>query len=118
MISANNERTIYGVDLSRGTVRGDDGEGDISTNALAQSAAYVQQTWTLAHDEFYAGLRGERDGALGGEFSPSIGARLDLSNALTLQANAATAFRAPNASELYFPFYGNPDLVPERAQSR
>ncbi|MGB6062971.1 MAG: TonB-dependent receptor [Candidatus Aquilonibacter sp.] len=116
VISANNERTIYGVDLSRGTVRGDDGEGDISTNALAQSAAYVQQTWTLAHDEFYAGLRGERDGALGGEFSPSIGARLDLSNALTLRANAATAFRAPNASELYFPFYGNPDLVPERAK--
>jgi len=116
VINGGNERTIYGVDLSRGVVRGDDGEGDTSTNALAQSAAYVQQTWTLARDEFYAGLRGERDGSLGGEFSPSIGGRFDLSNALTLRANAATAFRAPNASELYFPFYGNPDLVPERAK--
>ena len=116
VITASNERTIYGIDLSRGVVRGDDGAGDISTNALAQSAGYVQQTWTLARDEFYAGLRGERDGTLGGEFSPSIGGRFDLSNALTLKANAATAFRAPNASELYFPFYGNPDLVPERAK--
>jgi vitamin B12 transporter len=116
VIGGSNERTIYGVDLSRGVVRGDDGNGDISTNALAQTAAYVQQTWTGARDEFYAGLRGERDGALGGEFSPSVGARFDLSSALTLKANAATAFRAPNASELYFPFYGNPDLVPERAK--
>ncbi|MGC2131562.1 MAG: TonB-dependent receptor [Candidatus Aquilonibacter sp.] len=116
VISASNERTIYGVDLSRGTVRGDDGDGDISTNALAQSAAYVQQTWTLPRDEFYAGLRGERDGSLGGEFSPSIGGRFDLTNRLTLRANVASAFRAPNASELYFPFYGNPDLVPERAK--
>ncbi|MGD0968864.1 MAG: TonB-dependent receptor [Candidatus Aquilonibacter sp.] len=116
VVNGSNERTIYGVDLSRGTVRGDDGDGDVSTNALAQSAGYVQQTWIGARDEFYAGLRGERDGGLGGEFSPSIGARFDLSNALTLRANAATAFRAPNASELYFPFYGNPDLVPERAK--
>ncbi len=116
VVGASNERTIYGADFSRGVVRGDDGDGDISTNALVQSAGYVQQTWIGAHDEFYAGLRGERDGALGGEFSPSIGARLDLSSALTLRANAATAFRAPNASELYFPFYGNPDLVPERAK--
>jgi vitamin B12 transporter len=116
VINGSNERTIYGVDLSRGTVRGDDGDGDVSTNALAQSAGYVQQTWIGARDEFYAGLRGERDGDLGGEFSPSIGARFDLSGALTLRANAATAFRAPNASELYFPFYGNPNLVPERAK--
>jgi vitamin B12 transporter len=116
VINGSSERTIYGVDLSRGFVRGDDGDGDISTNALVQSAAYVQQTWIGTHDEFYAGLRGERDGTLGGEFSPSIGARFNLSSALTLRANAATAFRAPNASELYFPFYGNPDLVPERAK--
>ena len=116
VIATTGERTIYGVDLSRGTVRGDDGDDDISTEALAQSAAYVQQTWFGARNEYYAGLRGERDGSLGGEFSPSLGARLALSDALALKVNAASAFRAPNASELYFPNYGNPALVPERAE--
>lgn len=117
VVSGANERTIYGVDLSRGIVRVNDGEGDpVATNALAQSAAYVQQTWIGARDEFYAGVRGERDGSLGGEFSPSIGLRYDLSDAIYLRANAATAFRAPDASELYYPDYGNPNLQPERSK--
>ncbi len=116
VVTGSNERTIYGADFSRGTVRSDDGNGDIATNPLSQSAGYVQQTWIGPRNEFYAGLRGERDGSLGGEFSPSLGARFELSSALMLKVNAATAFRAPNASELYFPNYGNPNLQPERAK--
>ena len=116
VVSGASSRLIYGVDLSRGIVRSDDGFGDIAYDALAQSAAYAQQTWIGAHDEVYAGLRGERDGSLGGEFSPSAGARFDLGDALSLKFNAASAFRAPNASELYFPDYGNPALRPERSQ--
>ncbi|MDE2482810.1 MAG: TonB-dependent receptor, partial [bacterium] len=109
------ERLIYGVDLARGSVRSDDGNGDITNNALAQSAAYAQESIETRTGEFSFGLRGERDGALGGEFSPSVGWRNDF-GAFTLRANAASAFRAPNASELYFPGYGNPQLHPERAQ--
>jgi vitamin B12 transporter len=117
VVSGEAERTIYGIDLSRGIVRVNDGNGDpVAEDALAQSAAYVQQTWTGAHDEVYAGVRGERDGSLGGEFSPSIGFRYNLSDAIYLKANAATAFRAPNASELYFPNFGNPNLQPERSK--
>jgi vitamin B12 transporter len=117
VVSGGNERTIYGVDLSRGIVSVNDGNGDpVATNVLAQTAAYVQQTWIGAREEFYAGMRGERDGSLGGEFSPSIGLRYNLSNAVSLKANWATAFRAPNASELYYPNYGNPDLQPERSK--
>jgi vitamin B12 transporter len=119
VVSGSNERTIYGVDLSRGIVQTNDGEGDpVAVNALAQSAAYVQQTWTGARDEFYAGVRGERDGALGGEFSPSLGFRYDLSGSLYVKANAATAFNAPNASQLYYPLpdSSNPNLQPERSK--
>jgi len=122
VVTGTNERLIYGVDLSRGFVTVDDGYGDpVTTAILAQTAAYVQQTWIGARDEFYAGLRAERDGSLGGEDSPSVGARVDLTGALTLKVNAATAFRAPNATELYYPGYGSVVqgfglLQPERAQ--
>jgi vitamin B12 transporter len=115
-VSGASERLIYGIDASRGDVREDDGSGDISVNALAQTAAYAQENFETHAGEIYAGLRGERDGAFGGELSPSLGIRSDLSSDWILRANAATAFRAPNASELYFPFFGNPKLVPERAQ--
>ena len=112
-------RLIYGLDLSRGNVREDSGAGSpgaISTATLAQSAAYVQETRPFAKGSAYLGIRGERDGALGGEFSPSAGISVEVSPSFEVKANAATAFRAPNASELYFPGYGNRTLSAERAR--
>ena len=117
-VSGAASRLIYGLDLSRGNVRSDDGSGGASGtsyNAMAQSALYAQENWALRSGDIYAGLRGERDGSLGGEVSPSLGLRTELRHGVTLKLNAASAFRAPNASELYFPNYGNPNLAPERA---
>jgi vitamin B12 transporter len=115
IVSGANEQLLYGIDIARGNVRSDAG-GSVSVNTLAQTAAYVQQNVDTGWGRFYYGVRGERDGALGGEFSPSLGALVHLSNEATLKANVATAFRAPNASELFFPGYGNPSLAPERAK--
>jgi vitamin B12 transporter len=115
VVSGGNEQLLYGIDLARGTVRGDAG-GLFSTNSFAQAAAYVQQKFSTRWGRAYVGVRGERDGALGGEFSPSAGFIVHLSGQASLKGNLATAFRAPNASELYFPFFGNPDLKPERAK--
>ncbi|MBV8639019.1 MAG: TonB-dependent receptor [Candidatus Eremiobacteraeota bacterium] len=118
-VSAASSRTIYGIDLSRGIVRSDDGNGTatgVSYNAMAQSAVYAQENWALRSGDLYAGIRGERDGSLGGAISPSLGLRTELGNGVSFRLNAADAFRAPNASELYFPGYGNPNLAPERAE--
>ena len=118
VVNGARERLIYGFDLSRGVVRADDGGSPktVAIDALAQSAAYVQQNWELPKGELYFGLRAERDGSLGGSVSPSLGWRTSLAHDVDLKANVATAFRAPNASELYFPGYGNSSLHPERAQ--
>jgi vitamin B12 transporter len=120
VVTGTSERLIYGVDLSRGVVRSDSGSA-ATFDALAQSAVYVQENWATRTGELYVGLRGERDGSLGGEFSPSLGWRTSLGGNFILKANAATAFRAPNASELFFPGYGSVAqgrglLQPERAQ--
>lgn len=115
VVAGANEQLQYGVDLSRGTVRADSGTA-ITTDALAQSAAYTQQRFNTSFGSVYAGLRAERDGSLGGEFSPSAGFIVHLSGNASLKGNIATAFRAPNATELYFPGYGVPTLAPERAK--
>ncbi len=121
-ITGADEQTLYGIDLSRGVVRSDSGgevtppTAPVSTDALAQAAAYVQQRFDQSWGDAYAGIRGERDGGLGGEFSPSAGFVYRLSNEAAIKGNAATAFRAPNAGELYFPGFGNPALQPERAK--
>jgi vitamin B12 transporter len=128
-VDSRRQRLVYGVDLSRGTVMTNTGGGyvpvkpgstpppPVSTDALAQSAAYVEDVADLSTAlRAHAGLRGERDGALGGEISPSLGLQAQLSTATSVKLNYATAFRAPDASELYYPGYGNPQLRPERAQ--
>ncbi|MDQ2992740.1 MAG: TonB-dependent receptor [Candidatus Eremiobacteraeota bacterium] len=112
-------RTILGLDISRGTTRIDSGTpfDPLEFHSFAQSAAYVQQNWSSGRGNgVYAGLRGERDGSQGGAFSPSFGGTLRLSSQLTLRANAATAFRAPTAEDLYYPGFSTPTLVPERTR--
>lgn len=114
-VSGANEQLLYGIDVSRGTVRSDSGTA-VSLNSMAQAAAYLQRKSFTRWGSFYYGVRGERDGSLGGEFSPSAGVLVRLSSAASFKANLATAFRAPTASELYFPGYGNASLAPERAK--
>jgi vitamin B12 transporter len=118
------QRLVYGIDLSRGVARIDGGTGDPAAlaNAYAQSAVYVQQQWFgRGGSELYAGLRGENDytqnsNASGGALSPSIGAILKLAPTLALRLNAATAFAAPTAEDLFYPYFSNPNLVPERTR--
>jgi vitamin B12 transporter len=128
-VDAGNQHLVYGIDLSRGTVMANGGGGPVvvpsgapqpppsSTDALAQTAVYVQDNVDFSHSlHGYVGLRGERDGGLGGAISPSIGVEADLASGISFKGNYATAFRAPNASELYYPGFGNPNLQPERSQ--
>jgi vitamin B12 transporter len=127
------QRLVYGVDLSRGNARIDGGTGTgndaynafVTTDAYAQTAAYVQSQWFgTKGGAFYVGLRGERDlnslaTAQGSALSPSIGGIVPIGSALQLKLNAATAFRAPTADELFYPpqgTYSNDGLVPERTR--
>ncbi len=126
VVGDDRSRLVYGVDLMRGIARIDPGTGGGSPlaadnapifDAYAQTAAYVQSQWFAPNgNEIYAGLRGERDGGAGGAYSPSVGGILHLLPALALRLNAATAFRAPTAEELYYPGFSNPNLQPERTR--
>ena len=128
-VDAGAQRLLYGIDLARGSVMTNTGGASVPTppgatpppaiaaNALAQTAVYFEDAADLSRSlRAYAGVRGERDGSLGGEISPSLGIEANLARYWTLKLNYATAFRAPNASELYYPGYGNPALRPERAR--
>ena len=126
VVSTAGERLVYGFDLMRGIARVDQGTGGGSPqaadnaaifDAYAQTAAYVQSQWFGSNGgQFYTGLRGERDGGVGGAYSPSIGGIVPFGQGFQLKLNAATAFRAPTAEELYYPGFSNPNLAPERTR--
>ncbi len=117
VIDNGGEHLVYGIDLTRGVARVDDGIDALQVHPFDQTAAYVQSQWFDARgDEIYAGLRGENDGAPGGALSASLGGIARLSSDVSLRWNAATAFRAPTEEELYYPFFSNPGLVPEKTR--
>ena len=109
---------VYGVDLAHGSARIDAGDGNPPVHGFAQTAVYAQDQMRLGPALLaYAGLRAERDGGRGGALAPSLGGVLSVGNGVWLRANASTAFRAPTAVDLYYPFFSNPALTPERTKN-
>lgn len=116
VVQTASERLIYGIDVARGDARIDAGGGAIATHPFSQTAAYAQDSVPIGAVNAYAGLRAERDGGQGGAFAPSTGFIAPLAPQLALSANYAAGFRAPDAVDLYYPGFSNPNLVPERTQ--
>ncbi len=106
---------VAGIDLAHGAARVDDGIAP-ATLPFAETAAYAQESFTMrGGTRIDAGLRGERDGAYGGVFAPSVGARIPLGSGYQLRANYATGFRVPDVTDLAYPTFSNPNLRPERS---
>lgn len=65
-----------------------------------------------------AGVRYDRHSAFGSAWSPRATLAWVSTDALwKARVSAGRAFRAPTVGELYYPFFGNPSLEPERSSS-
>ena len=115
VVQSDRSALVTGIDLAHGVGRVDDGLAP-ATLGFAQTAAYAQESFTLAGGtRFDLGVRGERDGGYGGIVAPSLGARVPLGAGFQIRANLATGFRAPDITDLAFPTFSNPNLRPERS---
>jgi vitamin B12 transporter len=61
------------------------------------------------------GARSDHDEFYGSATSPRVGLVVDLPAATQLFASYGEGFRAPSLGELFFPFFGNPELRPEES---
>lgn len=61
--------------------------------------------------------RRDDNSQFGGRTTGSLQWGWQFTDALRLSASYGTAFKAPTFNELYYPGYGNPDLLPERSKS-
>ena len=77
-----------------------------------------QDAVTLGQFTVTGGIRYDGNSQFGSAVSPrgSI-SWLSKDQKWKLRAGGGSGFRAPTVGELYFPFYGNPDLKPERSVS-
>ena len=64
-----------------------------------------------------ANVRYDDNSQFGGHTTGSLGYGYRVNESLRLRASAGSAFHAPTFNDLYFPFFGNPDLHAERSVS-
>ena len=84
-----------------------------------------QRTWAvfgeaklrLGSATVQLGLRRDDNDVFGAETSARAGASVRVGDAVRLRASYGEAFRPPTLGELFFPFFGNPDLEPEVSES-
>jgi vitamin B12 transporter len=80
-------------------------------------AAFGQASWGAGPVRLDVGLRRDDNDVYGAETSLRAGSVVDLGGGFRARASYGESFRAPSLGELYFPFYGNPDLQPETGET-
>lgn len=79
----------------------------------------AEDQWNLLDSRLraVAGVRYDRHSQFGSATSPRVSLVWNAAPSDAVRLSYGSGFRAPSIVDLYYPFYGNPDLKPERSNS-
>lgn len=104
----------FGVDYREDKV---DSTADYSRTRRDNTGVFGQYGLNFHGHRLIASLRRDDDEIFGSKTTGGIGWSYAWHETLRLYASYGTAYRTPTFNELFFPYFGNPDLRPETAQS-
>ena len=81
------------------------------------TGVYVEYLGKFGAQRLQASLRSDDNEQFGSHATGSLGWGLQFGDGFMLTASHGTAFKAPTFNDLYYPFFGNPDLKPETSRS-
>ena len=84
----------------------------VDDNAVFLQNKFENSQWILT-----AGFRFDHYNTFGDTFNPRISAAYRFTQSSKVRGSYGEGFRAPSAGDLGLPFYGNPDLKPEKSRS-
>ena len=106
-----------GYEFEHQAIQGADITGRFLDETINNQAAFVQNKLESGPWILTAGVRWDHFNTFGDTVNPRVSAAFKFSNTSKIRGSFATAFRAPTAGDLYYPYYGNPDLKPEKSKS-
>ncbi|WP_454828685.1 TonB-dependent vitamin B12 receptor [Pseudoxanthomonas wuyuanensis] len=80
-------------------------------------AGFVEYQGSFGAHQLQASLRNDDNQQFGNHTTGSAGYGFAFGSGFKLTASYATGFKAPSFNDLYYPFFGNPDLKPEESRS-
>lgn len=111
---ADDQLLTLGFDWLRDRV---DSDTDFDNTRRGNRAAFAQYQAEFGAHDLQASLRRDDNDQFGGETTGGAAWGFAFGRGLRVTANYGTAFKSPTFNELYFPFFSNPDLVPESSDS-
>lgn len=78
---------------------------------------YAQYQGDIGQHQIILGFRDDHNEQFGRQDTWNAAWGYQFDNGLQLSASYGTGYKAPTFNELYFPFFGNPELSPERSRS-
>lgn len=90
---------------------------DFPVTERDNSGAFAQYSFHSQAYSVVGSARYDDNSAYGSDTNISIAGDIALTDSVRLSASYGTAFVAPSFNFLFFPFFGNPDLVPEESDN-
>lgn len=103
-----------GVDWQQDVV---DSDRAYDETRRGNQAVFVEYQARFGAQQLQASVRSDDNEQFGEHTTGSLGYGYGFDNDLRLNAVYATGFKAPSFNDLYFPFFGNPNLRPESSRS-
>ena len=105
---------VGGVEYLRQRVSG---TTEFTVDSREIYSGFVSYTGDFGKHALQASLRDDDNSQFGNQTTGALGYAYRVTSELRARASAGTAFHAPSFFDLYDPFFGNPDLMPERSKS-
>ena len=110
----NDNSLTFGVDYREDKVSS---SSDYHRTRRNNTGLFGQYGVNFHGHQLLASVRWDDDGVFGDKTTGGVGWNYAWGDALRVYAAYGTAYRTPTFNELFFPFFGNPDLRPETADS-
>ena len=109
-----NSSLSLGVDYYEENI---ESSNDFPVTERDNTGAFAQYSFHSDAFSVAGSFRYDDNSAYGSDTNVSLAGAIDLGNSVRLSASYGTAFVAPSFNFLFFPFFGNPDLVPEESEN-
>ncbi len=93
------------------------GSTDYAQDSRDNAAGFVQYQGRYGEHDLTLAARRDDNQQYGGHSTGSVAWGYRIAPDLRVMASWGSAFKAPTFNELYFPFFGNPNLEPEESDS-
>jgi len=94
-----------------------DGSTIYDQDDRANRAAFAQYQGDFGRHAVQASLRRDDNDQFGGHTTGGVAWGMEIVDGWRINAGYGTAFKAPTFNELYYPFFGNPELGPEESET-